>query len=103
MYARRLALRLKPNAMAEFSKTIETQMIPMLRKQQGFQNEIVLVGENANEVFAISLWEKRENADAYGRTSFPKFEKSLAKVVDGLPQVKTYEVLVSTLPSRPAA
>lgn len=103
MYSRRLVLRLKPNAMAEFSKTIETQMIPMLRKQQGFQNEIVLVGENANEVFAISLWERRENADAYGRTSFPEFEKSLAKVVDGLPQVKTYEVLVSTLPSRPAA
>jgi len=40
MYARRLALRLKPNAKAEFIKTIETQMIPLLRKQQGFQDEL---------------------------------------------------------------
>lgn len=57
------------------------------------------MGQNANDVFAISLWERRENADAYGRTSFPEIEQSLARVVDGMPQVKTYEVLVSTLPS----
>jgi len=79
MYARRLALRLKPNGKAEFIKTIETQMIPMLRKQRGFQDELVLVGQNANDVFAISLWERRGNADAYGRTSYPE----RAKLIQG--------------------
>jgi len=103
MYARRLTLHLKPNATAEFSKTIENQIIPMLRKQKGFQDELVFMGNNAAEVFAISLWDKRENAEAYGRTSFPEIQKNLAKVVEGIPQVNTYEVLVSTLASKPVA
>jgi hypothetical protein len=58
-------------------------MIPLLRKQEGFRDELVLVGQNANDVFAISLWERRENADAYGRTSFREFEKSLARSSTG--------------------
>jgi len=103
MYARRLTLHLKPNATAEFSKTIENQIIPMLRKQKGFQDELVFMGNNAAEVFAISLWDRRENAEAYGRTSFPEIQKNLAKVVEGIPQVNTYEVLVSTLASKPVA
>lgn len=99
MYARRLRLRLKPNTTAELRKALETTIIPTLRKQRGFQGELVLVGLNANEVFAISLWDKRENAQAYGRTSFPQIEKSLAEIVEGMPQVNTYEVLTSTLPN----
>lgn len=99
MYARRLRLRLKPNATAELSKALETTIIPTLRKQKGFQDELVLVGQHTNEVFAISLWDRRENAEAYGRTSFPEIERSLAKIVEAMPQVNTYEVLTSTLPN----
>jgi len=36
MYARRVSLLLKPNSRAEFTQKLETDIIPMLRKQKGF-------------------------------------------------------------------
>src|SRR2546427_218488 len=43
MYARRVSLQLKPNSAAEFTQRLETEIIPMLRKQKGFQDEITFV------------------------------------------------------------
>ena len=40
MYARNVAVRLKPNTLSDFSKTLETNVLPILRKQKGFQDEI---------------------------------------------------------------
>jgi hypothetical protein len=42
------------------------------------------------------LWEQKENADAYSRDAYPGLLKTLAKVVEGTPQVHTYEVASST-------
>ena len=42
MYARRVSLQLKPNSTVEFTQRLEKQVIPMLRKQNGFKDEIRL-------------------------------------------------------------
>jgi hypothetical protein len=97
MFARKLTMQLKPNTAAEFTKTLDSQVIPALRKQKGFREELVFIGPNANEAFAISLWDAKENADAYNRDFYPEIAKTLAKVVEGVPQLHTYEVLASTL------
>jgi hypothetical protein len=97
MFARRITIQLKPNTKPEFTKTLDTKIIPMLRKQKGFQDELVFAGPNANEVFAISLWDGKENAEAYGRDIYPGISKDLSGVLEGTPQVHTYEVLSSTL------
>ena len=39
---------------------------------------------------------KAENAEAYNRGTYPEVTKLLARVVDGTPQVETYEVANST-------
>jgi len=97
MFARKLTMQLKPNTAAELTRTLESQIIPTLRKQKGFRDEIVFVAPAANEAFAISLWDAKENADAYAREFYPEIAKSLTKLVEGTPQVNTYEVLSSTL------
>ncbi|HTV57874.1 MAG TPA: hypothetical protein VMJ93_03295 [Verrucomicrobiae bacterium] len=97
MYARRLTMQLKPNSAGEFTKTVESQVIPTLRKQKGFRDEIVFVGPNSNEAFAISLWDAKENAEAYNRDSYPEIARTLARVLEGTPQIHTYEVVSSTL------
>jgi hypothetical protein len=97
MFARKLTMQLKPNTAAEFTKTLESHIIPTLRRQKGFRDEIVFVGPTANEAFAISLWDAKENAEVYSRESYPEIAKSLSKVVEGTPQIHTYEVLTSTL------
>lgn len=96
MFARNLHLRLKPNSVAEFTQTIEKEVIPLLRKQKGFQDEITFVTPNGIEVVGISLWDEKEDAEAYNRRAYPAVLKALEKVADGTPQVQTYEVSNST-------
>jgi heme-degrading monooxygenase HmoA len=96
MFARRVYMHLKPNSVAEFTQRLEKDVLPRLRKQKGFQDEITFVGQGGTEAFAISLWDKAENAEAYNRGTYPEVTKILATVVEGAPQVETYDVANST-------
>ncbi len=96
MFARVVTTKLKANAGAEFTKTLENEIIPLLRKQNGFRDEITLLAPERSEVIAISLWDKKENAEAYSRTTYPGILKTLSKVVEGTPEVRTFEVSNST-------
>jgi heme-degrading monooxygenase HmoA len=96
MFARNVTLHLKANKASEFSRTLETDVLPMLRKQPGFKDEITFVASDRDEAVAISLWERKENADAYSRETYPLVLEKLERVVDGTPQVESYEVANST-------
>ena len=96
MFTRRVSVQLKSNSIAEFTQTIEKDILPLLRKQKGFQDEITFVVPGGTEAFAISLWDNRENAEAYNRAMYPEVTKILARVVEGTPKVETYEVANST-------
>jgi len=98
MFARHVSMQLKPNTHAEFTQTIENEILPLLRKQHGFRDEIVFVAPDPERnLVAISLWDKKEDADAYHRGVYPEVLKALAKVVDGIPEVRNFEVANSTL------
>ena len=96
MFARNLHLQLKPDSVAEFTQLIEKEVIPLLRKQKGFQDEITFLAPNGSEVVEISLWDEKEDAEAYNRRAYPAVLKALEKVAEGPPEVQTYEVLNST-------
>ena len=96
MFARHVSMRLKPNTVTEFTRTLENEVIPLLQKQRGFRDEIVLVVPGGTEAVGISLWDQKENADAYSRETYPEVQKLLAKVIEGTPRVQTYEVSNST-------
>jgi heme-degrading monooxygenase HmoA len=103
MFARHVSMQLKPNTRAEFTQTIENEILPVLQKQHGFQDEIVFFAAGSGtETVAISLWDKKEDAEAYHRASYPEVLKALAKVIDGTPEVRNFEVANSTLQKRPA-
>jgi hypothetical protein len=96
MFSRNVSIHLKPNSVAEFTRTLDREIIPLLRKQKGFQGEITLVVPGGTEAVGISLWDEKENAEAYNRETYPAVLRALAKVVEGTPQVQTYEVSNST-------
>jgi hypothetical protein len=89
-------MELKPNTVAEFTQLLERDVIPMLRKQRGFKDEVAFVPTDGKEAVAISFWEEKENAETYNRAIYPDVLKTLAKVVVGTPQVHTLEVTNST-------
>jgi len=97
MFARSVTVRLKPNSVAEFNRTLEKEILPLLQKQKGFRDEISLVTSNGSEVLGISLWDHKEDAEAYNRTTYPEVQKLLAKVREGTPQVQNYDVATSTI------
>jgi len=96
MFARRVYMHLKPNSVAEFTQRLEKDVLPLLRKQKGFQDEITFVGQSGREAFGISVWNKAEDAEVYNRGTYPEVAKILAGVIDGAPQVETFDVANST-------
>jgi quinol monooxygenase YgiN len=96
MFARTVRMELKPNSVAEFTQLLEKNVIPTLRKQHGFKDEIAFVPTDGREATAISLWEEKENAETYNRSTYPEVLKTLAKVIVGTPQVHMLEVTNST-------
>lgn len=96
MFARNVSVRIKPNGVAEFNRTMEKEVLPLLQKQKGFRDELTLVGENGLDAVGISLWDRKEDAEAYNRTTFSEVQTILSKVIEGTPRVQTYEVGSST-------
>jgi hypothetical protein len=90
-------MRLKNGNVTEFNRILEKEVIPLLQRQKGFREEVVLTNPGGAEAVGISIWEQKENADSYNREKFPEVQQLLAKVLDGTPQVKTYEVSHSTV------
>ncbi len=75
MFARHITLWLKPNVAKEFPARFESEILPLLKKQKGFVDELLLFTPDKKEVVAISLWEKKEDAEIYRRGLYPKIEK----------------------------
>ena len=96
MYTRNVSMKLKANSVQEFTRTLENDIIPVLRKQKGFQDEITLVAPERNEAVGISFWDKKEDAEVYNREKYPEILKTLSKVVEGTPRVESFEVANST-------
>src|SRR5438094_1793531 len=96
MFARNVSIRLKPNSVTEFTRTLENEVIPLLRKQKGFKDEITFVVPGGTEAVGISLWDQKENAEAYNRGTYAEAQKVLGKVLDGAPRVQSYDVCNST-------
>ncbi|SRR5260221_6939464 len=88
MFAGHFSVVLKPNSVMEFAQTIKDEVIPLLQKQKGFKDEIKFVASDGTEAVGMSLWDQKENAAAYYRTINPQVLESLAKVVEGTPEVE---------------
>ena len=96
MYARNVSISLKPNSASEFTRTLEKDILPLLRKQNGFKDEITFLGADGKDAIAMRLLDRKESADVYSRDTYPQVLKGLAKVVEGTPEVHAYEVANST-------
>ncbi len=75
---------------------MEKEIIPVLRKQRGFQGEITFIASEGGGAVAISLWDRKEDADAYNRAAYPEVLRALAKVLEGALHIRTYEVANTT-------
>jgi heme-degrading monooxygenase HmoA len=97
MFARKVAARLKPNSLTEFTNLMEREILPWLRNQEGFLDLIVLAAADGREVATISFWDHQGNAEAYNSTRYPEVLHTLGRLFDGHPYLKTFDVVSTTL------
>ena len=96
-FARNVQFQIKKEKRQDFRQLFEREVIPILRKQDGFVDELALVSEN--RAMGISLWKDRNAAERYQNATYPEVLKKLQPVIDGTPNVETYEVAATTLTS----
>ena len=96
MFARNVSIHLKSNMLSDYTRTFETDVLPLLRKQNGFKDEITFAGVGGLDVTAISLWENKIDAEAYNTNTYPQVLKTMARFIEGTPKVQTSEVVNST-------
>ena len=96
MFARNVSIHLKPNMISDYTRTFENEVLPLLRKQKGFKDEITFAGNGGLDVTAISLWESKANAEAYNTNTYPQVLKTMARFIEGTPKVQTFEAVTST-------
>jgi hypothetical protein len=100
MYARNISIHLKSNMLSDYTRTFEKDVLPLLRKQHGFKDEITLAGPGGVDVTAISMWENKNDADTYNTNTYPQVLKTLARFLEGTPEVHTFDVVTSTFQER---
>jgi hypothetical protein len=96
MFARNVSIHLKSNMLSDYTRTFEKDVLPLLRRQHGFKDEITLAGAGGVDVTAISLWENKADADNYNTTAYPQVLKTMERFIEGTPKVQTSDVVNST-------
>jgi heme-degrading monooxygenase HmoA len=97
MFTRHVIMQLKANSASEFTRAVEKEVLPMLRRQKGFRDEITFISTDNSEAVANSFWETEEDAAAYDAAGYPQVLKALSNVVEGTPRVGTAVVSNSTV------
>ena len=96
MFARNVSIHLKSNMLSDYTRTFEKDVLPLLRRQHGFKDEITFAGAGGVDVTAISLWENKADADTYNTTTYPQVLKTMERFIEGTPKVQTSDVVNST-------
>ena len=96
MFVRQVTAHYKPGKFDLLNKRLENDVIPVLKKQTGFRDELSLFDKEKDEAIAMSFWETRQDAENYQRDVYPKLSKKMEDAIEGSPVVRSFEVNNST-------
>lgn len=98
MFTRVVDIHAKPGKARELSATVSDKVLPILKKQPGFVDEITLVSNtNPDRILALSFWQSEEHAQRYHNDHFEKINEMVTPLLQTAPQVETFNVDISTL------
>jgi hypothetical protein len=96
MFARSVSFHLKSNMLSDYTQTFDKDILPLLRKQHGFKDEISLASPGGNDVTAISLWDNKASSEAYAASTYPQVLRTMSRFIEGTPKVQASDVVNST-------
>jgi heme-degrading monooxygenase HmoA len=93
MFTRAVEMTSKSGKAKELANLINEKAVPILKKQRGFVDEIVLVSHaEADRVLALSFWNRQEDAEKYQREQYQKIHDTLRHLLETEPNVRTFDV-----------
>ena len=97
MFTRVVEMTSKSGKSQELANTINDRGVPILKKQSGFVDEIVLVSSGQpDRVLALSFWNKKEDAEEYRRENYQKIHDTVRHLLETEPEIRTFDVHTST-------
>jgi len=97
MFTRVVELKAKSGKARELAQTINNKVLPILQRQMGFMDEMVLVSDiESDHILALSFWNSRQDAERYNQEQYPKVNEIISDIVDSAPVIKTFNVDMST-------
>jgi heme-degrading monooxygenase HmoA len=98
MFTRIVEIRTKTGKARDFNATLTEKVLPILKKQPGFVDEITLVSSTEpDRVLALSFWDTEEQAERYNREQFPTVSEIVRPLLETAPKVETFNVDTSTM------
>jgi heme-degrading monooxygenase HmoA len=96
MLARYVTMKLRADSVTKFARIIDTEVVPLLRKQEGYMNQITLISPERVEAAVITFWHTKETEEAFNRTQNPEVLEKLLGVIEGTPRIDIFEVVSSS-------
>jgi anti-sigma B factor antagonist len=96
MFTHRVIMNIKPGSEARVRRIIEDEVIPPLRGQKGMRHDDTFITSQLSEVVLNSYWDTQACAESYGREEYPAALLALAEVLEGTPEVETFNVSIAT-------
>ena len=102
MFVRQVTAHFKPEKFDLFNQRLENDVIPLLKKQTGFRDELSFFDKENDEAIAMSFWDTKQDAEKYQRDIYPQVSKKMENAIDGAPEVRSFELNNSTWYDIPA-
>lgn len=96
MYVRQVKAHYNPGKFDLLNQRFEEDVIPLLRKQSGFRDELSFFDRDKNEAIAMSFWDTKQDADTYARDLYPSIHKKMEETLEDTPQIQSFEIANST-------
>ena len=87
--ARSVRFDIAPEKNEQFHTLFRNEVLPILKKQDGFKDELLLVQDQ--HVLAISVWNDMDSARKYESATYPQLDKALRPVMSGKATVETFK------------
>lgn len=98
MFTRVVEVTAKSGKAKEVCNTIREKVLPILKNQSGFVDEITLISTiNPNRVIGMSVWKSKEDAERYHNQQFQTITNLLRNHLERDPTVETFDMEFSTV------
>jgi heme-degrading monooxygenase HmoA len=93
MFTRVVRMTCKPGQRKQACTHINNVGVPVLRKQPGFVDHVLLVSTtDPNQVVALSFWNAREDAERFHHDQYSRLLAMMKDMLTGTPTIETYDV-----------